>query len=343
MSQDRGRGSQAVTLAHVAAEAGVSPATASFVLSGRDGRASAGSEETKRKVREAAERLSYVPNRYARAMRTGRSDAIVLALGTVGDPWGIALTRSVRERALPHGLSTVVLADERWYEFLGGYASDCAFVTGAEVGQDGQARIGRLSRSGIRVVAFSTQLEPDGFDVVSSSSLQAARDAFDQLRTRHDRVDFLATSPIALDDATPRSRGRAFLERSHEIDGPERLAPVRVTPQGHGRSLDACLEWLSSPERPSAVVCGTGYLALALQSAALRLGIAVPEELEIIAIGDIPEEAMFLAPISYYGVQDVFGRIAQIVVDRAVSPLEGTGTRHVLDWQFFPGATTRNA
>ena len=61
-----------VTLADVARTAGVSLATASFVLSGRGGSRSAGSETTKAKVRAAAAELGYVPNRHAQAMRTGR-------------------------------------------------------------------------------------------------------------------------------------------------------------------------------------------------------------------------------------------------------------------------------
>ena len=67
-----------VTLADVARAAGVSLATASFVLSGRGGSRSAGSAETKKKVRAAAAELGYVPNRHAQAMRTGRGGGVVL-------------------------------------------------------------------------------------------------------------------------------------------------------------------------------------------------------------------------------------------------------------------------
>ena len=57
-SDDGGRPPRGpVTLADVAREAGVSIATASFVLSGRGGLRSAGSAETKAKVRAAAEQL----------------------------------------------------------------------------------------------------------------------------------------------------------------------------------------------------------------------------------------------------------------------------------------------
>src|SRR5699024_7344662 len=66
-----------VTLADVARAAGVSLATASFVLSGRGSSPSAGSAATKEKVRAAAAELGYVPNRHAQAMRTGRGGGIV--------------------------------------------------------------------------------------------------------------------------------------------------------------------------------------------------------------------------------------------------------------------------
>lgn len=342
MTSARGRAAKAVTLAQVAAVAGVSPATASFVLSGRDGRASAGSDATKRKVREAAEHLGYVPNRYARAMRTGRSDAVVLALGTIGDPWVVSLTRAVRGRASPRGLSTVVLADESWYEFLTGYASDCAFVTGADLDPEGQAKIARLARSGIGVVAFGSDLEPDGFDVVTSSSLQAARDAYDLLASRHENVAYLATSaPDVAEGVRTVTRSQALVRHAQDRGRADTLT-VQIAEQGHGRSIESCLAWLASPERPEAVVCATGYLAIAMQVAAVRLGISIPDDLELVSIGDVPGDAQFFEPVSYYGVDRVFDRIAGIVVDRAITPLDGDGVRHVLDWRYFAGATTRD-
>ena len=133
-----------VTLADVAREAGVSVATASFVLSGRAGSRSSGSPETKAKVRAAAEALHYVPNRTAQAMRTGRGGGVVLALGTLADPWGVSLARQVRSDALPHELSTLILADERWYEYLQGASADSAFITSVDFGADGPEKVRRL-------------------------------------------------------------------------------------------------------------------------------------------------------------------------------------------------------
>ena len=75
--------------------------------------------------------------------------------------------------------------------------------------------------------------------------------------------------------------------------------------------------------------------------AAMNRGVAVPDDLEIIAIGDIPEESQSYDPISYYGVNDVFGRISEVVVGRALDRSDRPGQRHVFEWEFFAGNTTR--
>jgi DNA-binding LacI/PurR family transcriptional regulator len=67
-----------VTLRDVAAAAGVSRATAGFVLS--DARGIAISEATRQRVRDTARDLGYVPNSIARALREGSSRIIVLTI-----------------------------------------------------------------------------------------------------------------------------------------------------------------------------------------------------------------------------------------------------------------------
>lgn len=68
-----------VTSADVAREAGVSQATVSYLLNNTPGQSI--SDKTRHKVLEAAERLGYMPNRNARALRLGRSDIVLFPLG----------------------------------------------------------------------------------------------------------------------------------------------------------------------------------------------------------------------------------------------------------------------
>ena len=333
-----------VTLADVAGRAGVSIATASFVLSGRGGSRSAGSPATKAKVRAAAEELGYVPNRNAQAMRTGRGGGIVLSLGTLDDPWGVQLANQVRRDALPHDLSTLVLADERWLEYLSGASADAAFITSVDFVEDGPERVRRLNAATqTGIVAFTAQMEPDGFDVISSTPYLAVAQAYRRLRSRHERVQLLAPH---LEDRVcstlTHPRTQAFLEVARELGEhrPEEL--VRMSPEGSRETYRSSLEWLSGSDRPRAVICFTGYQAVALQFAAEQLGLDIPGDLEIISIGDVPAESEYFDPISYYGVDDVFARISSVVIDAARERGERPGRLHAFDWQFFPGATTRD-
>ena len=66
-----------VTSADVAAAAGVSRATVSYVLNGVDARVSEGTRE---RVLEAARTLGYTPNAMASALRAGRTSVVIFAL-----------------------------------------------------------------------------------------------------------------------------------------------------------------------------------------------------------------------------------------------------------------------
>ena len=333
-----------VTLADVARAAGVSLATASFVLSGRGGSRSAGSESTKAQVRGAASVRGYVPTRHAQALRTGRGGGIVLTLGTLDDPWGVQLTTQVRDDALQHDLSTLVLADERWYEYLLGASTDAALLTSIDFVENGPSLVRRLAASTHSgLVAFSAQMEPEEFDVVSSTPFLAIRRAYELLRSRHRRVQMLAPNlEHRAGGALGHPRTGAFLEAVHEMgDGPAESL-VHVVPEGSHDTYLAAVEWLQGPDRPEAVICFTGYQAVALQLAAERIGIRVPEDLEFISIGDVPAKTEFFGPISYYGVDDVFVRLSSIIIDRAIDREDRPGALHTFDWEFFPGTTTRD-
>ena len=60
-----------VTLSDVAERAGVSRATASAVLSGKEGKSIRVSDEKRREILEAAASLGYVPNTAAQHLKRG--------------------------------------------------------------------------------------------------------------------------------------------------------------------------------------------------------------------------------------------------------------------------------
>lgn len=95
------------TLRAVAAAAGVSTATASRVLNGIEGKATA---ETVRRVREAAARLAYRPLAAARELRRGVAELVVLLAPNLANPTMATLAAAIETALRPDGIG-VVLCD----------------------------------------------------------------------------------------------------------------------------------------------------------------------------------------------------------------------------------------
>lgn len=102
------------TLEEVAARAGVSRATASRVLRGE----SNVSEKAKASVLGAAQEISYMPNRAARSLVTGRSDSIAFLVDETeermfADPFFLGMLRSAQAAVADSGLQLVFSVTSR--------------------------------------------------------------------------------------------------------------------------------------------------------------------------------------------------------------------------------------
>ena len=94
------------TITVLAQQLGVSAATVSRAFS----RPELLRPETVQRVREAAAAVGYVPNRYARALSTGRAGAVGIIVPDIANPFFPPLIRHVQNLAQERGL-TVLLAD----------------------------------------------------------------------------------------------------------------------------------------------------------------------------------------------------------------------------------------
>ena len=86
---------QPVTSHDVAAEAGVSQATVTRVFSSPDLVA----PDTQQRVRDAADRIGYVPNAIARSLKSQRTDIVGAVVPTQGEYWQSVLTSFSRRLA----------------------------------------------------------------------------------------------------------------------------------------------------------------------------------------------------------------------------------------------------
>ncbi|MGH3585816.1 MAG: LacI family DNA-binding transcriptional regulator, partial [Pseudonocardia sp.] len=91
-------------LADVAARAGVSIATASRSLAGRDGVSEAVADH----VRKVALRMGYVANVHARTLAGGATSTVGLIVHEIGDPYFAEIATGVIEVAAQRGLTVQI-------------------------------------------------------------------------------------------------------------------------------------------------------------------------------------------------------------------------------------------
>jgi DNA-binding LacI/PurR family transcriptional regulator len=278
-----------VTAADVAREAGVSPTTVSYVLNNVPHQKIP--DETRQRIHSAVARLGYKPSAAARALRRGRSDIVLLVIPDV--PIGAAVAQIVErltEALEPHGLTLVTRSERHtplaalWQELM-----PAAVVALIELNRDDRAA---MTAAGIHVVG--ALLRPDLDD---STTLSVPQHLIGRLQVEH----LAATGHRHIGYAGPGDpRVRAFYDL--RLDG-ARAACVDLgldPPTGYEVPLDAAAAvtavraWREATPRVTAVCAYNDETAFALLAAARELGLAVPAELAVIGVDNIP-----LAPFAH--------------------------------------------
>ncbi|MFP3989709.1 LacI family DNA-binding transcriptional regulator [Streptomyces sp. E11-3] len=281
-----------VTMADVARSAGVSPTTASFVLSGRtDMRISDASRE---KVLEAARVLGYRPNVTARSLRTKSTQTIGLVSDTITTtPFAGEVIRGALEaaRARDHQLFIT--------ETGGNHEAEPGLVNGLLDRQVDALIYAAMythyvtppkELHGRRVVLLNC-LAP-GFDAPSviPDEIEAGRDAGRALLRAGHTSGIWAIGGHQAIPATPEG----------VFAGNERMRGLREVLDAAGVTLDGVVEsdWstedgyrevralLAAGHRPRALVCSTDRISFGAYQALAEAGLTIPDEVSVISYDD---------------------------------------------------------
>lgn len=98
-----------VTIKDIAKEVGVSTALVSFVMSNKSGgrKIYRVSEETQRKVLDAAARMNYQPNVNAKALRSGQTRTIGVIVSDIANKFYAKIARAISEWASEHDYTVI--------------------------------------------------------------------------------------------------------------------------------------------------------------------------------------------------------------------------------------------
>lgn len=322
MTTGPGRGTRS-TLRDVAAAAGVSTATVSYVLSGR--RTGTVGSETAARVRQVATELGYRTNRSARAVRTGRTEVLALSLTLLADPWSQSVVDAVAAAADPAGLSTLVVAGEDRVGGLFRLDADAGFIDSDAAGP---RRLKELAAR-MALVVFSETLEPDGYDVIRSYDVPGCRLAMAHLLVDHTRIGCLGNSPTS-------ARTTVWIDAMRAAG----LEPVEALYAGYRgedaltSAYSAAVDLLTRPEPPTAIYACTDFAAIAAVNAAQALRMRVPEDVAVIGVGNARQTASASPSISTVGPVGLFEHIAELLVARAAGE-QAPPARHDFAWQLI--------
>lgn len=324
------------TMRDIAAAAGVSTAAVSYVLAGQTTKVSAATRE---RVLAAAQELRYQPNRVARAMRTGRTGIVQLSLHMLADPWSLAVADAVNEAALEQDLAALILADGDWYQALTRVQADVAFIDSPEPTAGSREHLAELVGNGQRLVVFSDDLQPDGFDVVRSDPLPGAELVLAHLLERTTSIACLTHSRLR--EGHQLGQRTRFSVYAELVDA-GRITESRVAAyeESQAHAFRAALDLLRHDDPPEALYCTTDFAALAAIQAAQFLGIDVPGTMIVTGLGNTPAGLTSSPTLTTAGPLDFYRDLARILVEAAGHPVSGRGTLHSFSWELVAREST---
>jgi LacI family transcriptional regulator, galactose operon repressor len=270
------------TIYEVAALAKVSPATVSRVVNGLTV-----SEDKAARVREAAAKLKFTPNKTARRLRKQSSEVIALLIPDIENPFFTALARGVEDRAQEAGFSVVLCnTDEdpaKELKYLQIAASEhMAGVILAPTSDE--VDLGAIAQLGRPVVAVDRST-PYPVDAVKIDNLAAGEAATMAMFDRGYRRVACIAGPVGKEPTEDRLFGwrHVVRERGGET-GPELLQHANFRVDG-GRAAMERLLGLDRP--PDAVVATNNLMAVGALQVLAEAGIST-NDFGVAVVGDLP-------------------------------------------------------
>lgn len=322
---------RSVTLKDIAQAAGVSTATASRVLN-FDPTLSVG-DDTRQLVIETAERLNYAPPRQRReqtALSTFVLSHHLTPSEELGDPYYIGVRLGIEQRAAEKGLTIQRITDAATAPKI---IRESAGVIA--VGYHSRAEIKALQAHTSALVFADYSPTADGVDRVSSNLSEAMRKALKYNGDR--RTSYLGW--VADPDA-PNARTNSFLEWANDAQCDTDLCLLGERSETGGYTL--AIKALSQDPRPETLICGNDTMAIGAYRAAHDLGLAIPDDVQIIGFNDI-SAAQFLTP-PLTTVRLPAEAIGATAVDLLAERIEGRRTAKTvtLDSELIIRKSTKN-
>lgn len=273
------------TVVDVAKLAGVSVSTASRVLR-EQGYAA---RLTRERVLQAAKELGYVPNQVARSLRSNRTLMIGLLISDVENPFYSIIAKNVESVAKAAGYHVVLCnsndhpeEEKEYLVLLERLQVDGLIITPTA---ENRQKLEDLQQKEITIVQIDRQVEGLHADAVLVDNEAGAAGVVSHLiEAGHRRIGVLSGS---LEVTTGKHRLAGYLRALKQHGIPYLPELVRSGSFRRDHAVEDAQSLIDVDPPPTAVFAANNILAEACLSVFASRGMAVPEDISLVAFDDI--------------------------------------------------------
>lgn len=315
-----------VSINTIAKEAGVSRNTVSLALRG-DPRVA---DATRKSVLAIAEKQDYRPNLLARAMVTGRSSMIGLAIPSLNFSYMPRLVDAIHEVAFQNGYGVLTCSHHNESSRL---PAVLTYLHDRRVdGIIAQFPVTPNSKSTTIEHAVPTVMFSFGQKSLPGLSLELLPAAAGELAVQklyaagHRKIGYAGESSGFFGEA--RLAGVSNIAHELGLPSPKVLTCVDSLTGGQ----QAAAQFLALKQKPTAIVCFTDTVAVGLAQAVQSAGLSVPRDLSIVGVDDLP-----IAEASFPPLTTLRAPAAEMGQAAMAALLGGGGTtkeRRTFSWEW---------
>ncbi|MGE7370436.1 substrate-binding domain-containing protein [Neorhizobium sp. NPDC001467] len=278
------------------------------------------SEETRRRVIEAAEALGYHVNHLARGLMRNESGLVCLIVSEMDTPYRASLIRAI-SRQLQSVLKIAMLintdrSDKSVDDALRlaiSYRADASIVLS---GMPDKSITDLCVKSGQRLVLINRDEERDGALMINLHDHEAARRAFIAFHRAGCRNLAFANSDVGTPSLMAREEGFCAAAREFGME----VVVERFGPTRYQSGVTLAQRLLTRETRPDAIFCANDLLACGvLDTARHQFKLDVPADLCVIGFDDIEQSSWASYEITTFA-QPV-DRIAEEAVSWLTQPM----------------------
>jgi LacI family transcriptional regulator len=321
-----------VTIRDVAKDSGFSSTTVSIVLNNAP-LARYIPAVTKKRIEQAAKKLGYRPNLFARSLRSKRSHTVGVMVFDMTDPYCTLVLRGI-ENTLYQSSYLPILTDvhnerarfERYLEMLLDRRVEALIVLANWLFVDIDV-LADLEKSSIPTVMIGRELKTDSISSVMVDNELGAHAALEHLYALGHRKIAFIRGPKTLADSAPRWKGiRTFaksvgmeLDPRLTLDLPESRDPISSFDAGYKLTDD-----LLKQKRPfTALMAFDDMTAFGAIRALAKAGLRVPEHCSVVGFDDVAASSLYTPSLTTVRQpMEVMGTMAVSIVVEGINAVQ---------------------